>query len=316
MPTRASSPPGPRSWASRPEATSSRRSRSRTLTESRAAAPPGRFVHLVDKLFPLVWVALYALLPVSGSSERFQRTSFDQARDLEALRSVLENGSAAAIADNLIGPAYIATAALIHWVSGLSPGDALTALTRLSYVLAVAGCLVLVRALVRRLASESPAVSLPAQLSFVVLVFVAGTWHWSDIAVESLLRGVSRRRLLSSCDFSRHVRRWQSLRSRASCLSLLALTRSFEFDRGSSQDGAWRSVSSRCCGFADRRCGGLPGFAIGTAAFLATTAAVYAVTGKRNAFLQYRSDRGDDYGVLRPEEIASDSRRSTSLSFP
>ena len=273
------------------------------VTESQAAPPPGRFVDLVDKLFPLVWVALYALLPVTGSSARFQRISFDQVRDLEALRSVLENGSAAAIDDNLIGPAYVATAALIHWVSGLSPGDALTALTRLSYVLAVAGCLVLVRVLVRRLASDSPAVSLPAQLSFVVLVFVAGTWHWSDIAWSHFYAAF----LAVAFYVLRLLPTRTSLAVSALMgvvLSLLALTRSFELIAVLAGWGLGVGL------FALLRIGGKrlwrpAGLAVGTAAFLATTAAVYAVTGKRNAFLLYGSDRGEAYGVLPPEEIAS-----------
>ena len=232
-------------------------------------------------------------------------------RDLEALRSVLENGSAAAIADNLIGPAYIATAALIHWVSGLSPGDALTALTRLSYVLAVAGCLALVRVLVRRLASDSPAVSLPAQISFVVLVFVAGTWHWSDIPWSHfyaaflvvafyLLRLLPTRPALAVSALTGVV------------LALLALTRSFEF---LAVLAGWGLAVGL---FAVLRIRGPSlwrpsGIAMGTAAFLVTAAAVYAVTGKRNAFLLYGSDRGEDYGVLRPEEIAPIPRLDVGL---
>ena len=102
-------------------------------------------------------------------------------RDLEALRSVLEGGSATSVDENLIGPGYIATAALIHWVSGLSPEDSLIALTRLSYPLAVAGSLGSCARSSGASSRSRPLVSLPAQLTFVALVFVAGTWHWSDI---------------------------------------------------------------------------------------------------------------------------------------
>ena len=80
-------------------------------------------VGAVDRYFALVWIGLYALLPVTGASAEAFKTSFDQSRDLEALRSVLADGHADAIAENLIGPAYIATAAVIHTVARLSPED-------------------------------------------------------------------------------------------------------------------------------------------------------------------------------------------------
>ncbi len=46
---------------------------------------------------------------------------FDQRRDLSALQSLLADGRADAIADSVIGPAYIGAAALIHDVLGLEP---------------------------------------------------------------------------------------------------------------------------------------------------------------------------------------------------
>ena len=272
----------------------------RLVTESRAATPPGRALVLVDRFFPLVWVALYALLPVTGSGAEALVSSFDQVRDLEALRSVLEDGSAAAIDDNLIGPAYIATAAVIHWVGRLSPEDSLIALTRISYVLSVAGCLVLVRVLVRRFAAGSPSVSLPAQFSFVLLVFVAGTWHWSDVPWSHfyaaalavafyLLRLVPARHTLALSAVTGVV------------LALLALTRSFEF---MGVVAGWAIAAGL---FAIVRVRGVrtwrpAGLALGAAAFAVTTAAVYAVTGKRNSLLLYTSDEAQIYGDLRPEE--------------
>jgi hypothetical protein len=247
-----------------------------------------------------VWVALYALLPVTGSGVESFETSYDQMRDLGALRSVLENGSASAIDDNLIGPAYIATAAVIHWVSGLSPENSLVALTRVSYVLSIVGCLVLLRVLVQRFVSGSPSVSLPAQFSFVVLVFVAGTWHWSDIPWSHfyaallavafyLLRFVPARHTLVLSALTGVV------------LAMLALARSFEF---MGVVAGWALVAGlfsivRVRGERTWRPAGL---VLGVAAFAVTAAAVYAVTGKRNSFLLYASDEALIYGDLRPEE--------------
>jgi hypothetical protein len=105
-------------------------------------------VGAIDRFFPLVWMGLYLLLPVSGWAGEVFESWFDQRRDLEALRSLLADGRADAIADNVIGPAYIGTAALVHAVTGLDPEDSLVALTRASYALSVAAGLLLVRVLV------------------------------------------------------------------------------------------------------------------------------------------------------------------------
>ena len=119
---------------------------------SSAAVSPraARVLELVDRGFPLFWLLLYLLLPVSGWSGVMFDTWFDQGRDLEALTSVLADGRADAIADNLIGPGYIAAAAAFHWVLGLDARDALVSLNRASYALSIACALVLVRVLVRR----------------------------------------------------------------------------------------------------------------------------------------------------------------------
>ena len=106
---------------------------------------------------------------------------FDQKRDLSTLNAVLAHGRADAIADNGIGPAYIAVAALLHDALGLSPENALVALTRGSYALSVVAGMILVRVLVRRLVATPGLVSLAAQIVFVAFVFAAGTWHWSDV---------------------------------------------------------------------------------------------------------------------------------------
>ena len=94
---------------------------------------------------------------------------------------MVANGRADAIADSVIGPAYIAAAAWIHSILGLSPEDALVALTRgsTSSAAAAAWC--------SRAGGVSSMVVLPAfasigaQLLFLALVFAAGTWHWSDV---------------------------------------------------------------------------------------------------------------------------------------
>ena len=203
------------------------------VTGGAAATPAPRrsgIVAGIDRYFALVWIGLYALLPVTGDGRNALETNFDQSRDLEALRSVLAEGRADAIAENLIGPGYIATAAVLHWVARISPESALVALTRLSYVLAIAICLVLVRVTVRRLvpAPAPAAVSLSAQVGFTMLVFAAGTWHWSDVPWSHFYA------TLLAVGF--YALRFGPARSSTlsfslagGVLALLAVTRSFEF---------------------------------------------------------------------------------------
>ena len=153
----------------------------------------------------------------------------DQKRDLAALRSVIAIGHADAIAHNGIGPAYIAAAAARSTRSvRLSPEDSLVLLTRVSYVLAVALGVVLVRVLLRQLTDAPPMVTIGAQFAFVGLVFAAGTWHWSDVpwshffaaflavAVYALRFAPARLTVLSAA-------------GAGVALALLSLTRSFEF---------------------------------------------------------------------------------------
>jgi len=106
-----------------------------------------RGLDIADRGFPLVWLCLYVLLPTSGWASVMFASWHDQELFLETLRSVLANGRAEAIDDNVVGPAYMALAALVHWVFGLGPQDALVALNRASYALSVASALVLVRVL-------------------------------------------------------------------------------------------------------------------------------------------------------------------------
>ena len=260
---------------------------------------------MLDRYFALVWIGLYALLPVTGAGAEALETSFDQSRDLEALRSVLADGRADAIAENLIGPGYIATAAAIHTVTGLSPENSLIALTRLSYVLAIAVCLILVRVTVRRLIpAQAPAsVSLSAQVAFTALVFAAGTWHWSDIPWSHFYAA------LLAVGF--YALRFGPARSSTlsfslagAVLALLALTRSFEF---MAVVAAWLLAVGVL--FALRvhtpQRPSARKLAFGTGSFLVVLAAVYAVTGKRNSFLLYESGSGEHYGDLLPEEVAA-----------
>jgi hypothetical protein len=164
-----------------------------TQTEKPVASPRvERVLDGVDVGFPLLWLLLYLLLPVSGWSDVMFDSWFDQARDLEALTSVLADGRADAIADSVIGPAYIAAAATLHWVLGLEARDALVALNRASYALSIASALVLVRILVRRFGAAPPLASVAAQLVLVGLVFAAGTTALVGRPVEPLLRGLPR----------------------------------------------------------------------------------------------------------------------------
>ena len=277
------------------------------MTEAAAATPArGRrgVVGAFDRYFALVWIGLYALLPVTGAGAEALRTSFDQSRDLEALRSVLADGHADAIADNLIGPAYIATAAAIHTVARLSPEDSLIVLTRLSYVLAVAVGLILVRVTVRRLTPAPPpaSVSLSAQVAFTALVFAAGTWHWSDVPWSHFYAA------LLAVGF--YALRFGPARSSTlsfslagAVLALLALTRSFEFMAVVAAWALTLGVLAVLRIHAVRR-PALSKLAFGAGAFLVVAGAVYAVTGKRNSFLLYQSGSGENYGDLLPEEVA------------
>ncbi len=278
------------------------------MTDAAADTPAPRrsgIVAAVDRYFALVWVGLYALLPVTGDGRNALETNFDQSRDLEALRSVLADGRADAIAENLIGPGYIATAAALHWVARISPESALVALTRLSYVLAIAICLVLVRVTVRRLVpAPAPAgVSLSAQVVFTMIVFAAGTWHWSDVPWSHFYA------TLLAVGF--YALRFGPARSSTlsfsfagAVLALLAVTRSFEF---MAVVAAWALAVGVLWALRVHAPSRLPvrRLALGAGSFLVVVAAVYAVTGKRGSFLLYQSGTGDLYGDLLPEEVAT-----------
>ena len=274
-----------------------------TEAEKPVAAPRiERVLELVDRGFPLCWLLLYLLLPVSGWSGVMFDTWFDQGRDLEALTSVLADGRADAIADNLIGPGYIAAAAALHWVLGLDARDALVALNRASYALSIAGALVLVRILVRRFGSAPPLASVAAQLVLLGLVFAAGTWHWSDVPWSHFFAAFLAVAL--------YVVRFAPARPTVATaaltgvlLALLALTRSFEL---LALLLAWAIALALLAllRLSGPRRVSLVRLGSGAAAFVATTVAVYAATGKRGFFFLYGNHLDHQSGNVRAAEIA------------
>jgi len=262
----------------------------------------GTLVEVIDRFFPLIWIGLYLLLPVSGWATVMFDSWFDQQRDLEALRSVLADGRADAIADNVIGPAYIAAAALLHSVLGLSPEDSLVALTRGSYALSVAAGMVLVAVVVRRLVAAPSLVSLAAQFVFVALVFSAGTWHWSDVPWSHFFATLLAVTL--------YVVRYAPARTTVAnagaigvLLALLALTRSFEL---AALVAAWGIALLVLAGLrlSAPRTWRVAHLVSGAGAFGVTTAAVYLATGKRDVFLLYGNHLDRQSGNVFTAEIA------------
>lgn len=282
-----------------------------TLVATSRAAPRRSAVAVVDRFFPLVWIGMYLLIPVSGWAGVMFDSWFDQKRDLEALRSVLADGHADAIADNVIGPAYIAVAAVLHDVLGLSPENALVFLTRASYALSVACGALLVGVLMRRLAGAPPIASLGAQFLFVAVIFASGTWHWSDVPWSHFFAAF----LAVALYAVRFVPvRLTPLHAAVAgvVVALLYLTRSFEL---AALVVAWAGVfvllaALRLTGPRSWRAAHLVS---ATAAFIATTAVVYAVTGKRDLFLLYGSYLDRQSGNVGAAEVAETPTFSLSL---
>ncbi len=271
----------------------------------------GGVVTALDRLFPVVWIGVYLLLPVSGWAGEMFDSWFDQRRDLEALRSLVVYGHADAIADSVVGPAYIGSAALLHEVLGLGLEDSLVALTRASYALSVAAALVLVRILVTRIAQAPVIVSLSSQVAFTALVFAAGTWYWSDVPWShffAMLLGVSL-----------FVARFGPARPTAAhaalagmLLALLATTRSFEL---LALVLAWGITA---LGLTALRIPAGPvasarSYLVGLAAFLVTTAAVYGATGKRDVFFLYSNHLDHQSGSVPSADIAETPTFSLAL---
>ena len=280
---------------------------------SRAESSPGtgNLVEQVDRFFFVVWLAIYALLPTSGWASVMFASWFDQKRDLAALRSVISVGHADAIAQNGIGPAYIAAARVIHEILRLSPEDSLVLLTKGSYALSVALGVVLVRVLVRQLMDAPPMVTIGAQFAFVGLVFAAGTWHWSDVpwshffaaflavAVYVVRFAPARLSIVSAVGIG-------------AVLALLSLTRSFEFV---ALVLAWGIVYA---GLSALRLSGprtvrAVHVVSALGAFAATTIVVYGLTGKRGTFLLYGQSLDSQAGNLGGAEVGQTPTFSLAL---
>ncbi|MGH3065408.1 MAG: hypothetical protein ACRDOF_03820 [Gaiellaceae bacterium] len=265
----------------------------------------------IDRFFPLAWIGFYLLLPVSGWASVMFDSWFDQKRDLEALRSVLADGRADAIADSVIGPAYIATAAWLHSVVGLSAEDALVWLTRGSYVLGAAAGMVIVRVAVRRLVATPPMASIAAQLLFVSLVFAAGTWHWSDVPWSHFFAAFLAVSLYALRYAPARVSLAQALVVGA-VLALLALTRSFELV---ALVAAWGIgiVVLAALRLSGPRLWRAQHIVAAFAAFAVTVAAVYLTTGKRDLFFLYSNHLDRQSGNVLSAEVAETPTFSLSL---
>ncbi len=255
----------------------------------RSATRIEAFTAAIDRYFALGWVGFYFLLPTSGWSGVMFRSWYDQRLYLTALRETLSTGHSAAVSDNIVGPAYIATARLVHEVLRLTPQDSLVLVSRMSYVLAIAGGLVLVRVGLRALAGAPPLVTLSGQFAFAGLAFAAGTWHWSDVPWTHFFTAA----LAVAILVARFA--WNSRRAARGALigalvALLFLTRTLRV----------RGVD-RCVGDRSGRC--LPDsrdmryrsprfveVVSGAASFLVVLGAVYAATGKRGLFVLYGSN--------------------------
>ena len=261
-----------------------------------------RGLDVADRGFPLVWLGLYLMIPVSGWADVMFASWHDQKLFLETLRSVLASGHAAAVDDNVVGPAYMALAAMVHWVFGAGPEDALVALNRASYALSVACGLVLVRVLVRRLTQAPPLASLGAQLLLVGLVFAAGTWHWSDVPWSHFVAAFLAV-LLWTARFAPARATTPSAVLTGTVLALLLLTRSFE---AMALVAAWAVTLGllTLLRLSRPRIPRRAHLVSGAAAFLVVAAAVHLITGKRGIFFLYGGNV-DQGGNLLPTESAN-----------
>jgi hypothetical protein len=264
--------------------------------------PVGRLVEVVDRFFFLIWIGFYLLLPVSGWASVMFKSWFDQRLYLSALRSVLAVGHAEAISTNTVGPAYIAAAALLHDVLGSSPEDSLILLSRGGYAFSAACGIVLVRVVVRGLVGAPPLVTIGAQFAFAASVFAAGTWHWSDVPWTHFFAAFLAAAIYA-VRFAPTRLTVASAAATGALLALLSLTRSFEFAAvvvawgvGLVVLAALRLSGSRTLRLGHVLSGGL--------AFVATSAVVYLVTGKRDLFILYGSNLDHLSAHQNAEEIA------------
>ena len=284
------------------------------VNEAVADTPAPRLAGVVaalDRLFPALWIGLYLLLPVSGWAAVMFQSWADQRRDLRALQSLLDTGSADAIASSGIGPAYIGAAALLHEVLRLGPEDSLIVLTRASYALSVAVGLVLVRVLVVRLVQAPPVATLAAQLGFTALLFAAGTWYWSDVPWSHFFA-----MFLAVAWFAARFGPGRPTPVQAAVagavLALLAETRSFELIAlvltwGIAAAGLAALRISPWQEHLLRRA------AVGASAFVATTVAASLATGKHDLFFLYSGRLDRQAGNVTSAEVAQTP--TLSLSF-
>ena len=204
---------------------------------------------------------------------------------------MLDDGSADAIDENLIGPGYIADSGAHPLGDGTEPGGLAH---RAHAAVLRPGGRGLPRARARRscgaTSSAPPSVSLPAQFS-------------SSRSSSSPARGTGRtspgasstRRSSRSLFYVlRLVPRRLALRSpprlQVLVLAMLALTRSFEFMARRRWRGGSSSVCSAILGSAGQSSVAAGRLAVGAARVRGDFAAVYGITGKRNSFLLYGSD--------------------------
>jgi hypothetical protein len=270
-------------------------------------------VSYLDTLFPLAWIGLYLLLPVSGWGYEMFDSWHDQEKFLAALEGVLRDGESDLVSDNVIGPGYVALAAAIHGVTGITPQDSLVVLNRAAYAVSVATALVLVRLLVRRIAVAPSMVSLAAQLGFLAIVFATGTWWWSDVpwthfVATALAVG------LFAVRFAPTRPSFASAAAGGCLIALLAATRSFEM---LALLVAWALSMAALTALrtAPARQWSLPRGAVGAIAFVATTVSVYAVTGKRSPFFLYAGNLDRQSADVLPAEIAETPSLSLGLVF-
>ena len=281
--------------------------------EAVANSPSSRLAGAVaglDRLFPLLWIGLYLILPTSGWAADMFESWFDQRRDLAALQSLLADGRADAIADSVIGPAYIGAAALLHELFGLSAEDSLVALTRASYALSVAAGLVLVRVLVARLTHAPALASLGSQLAFVGLVFAAGTWYWSDVPWSHFFAAFLAVAVYAA-RFGPHRPSVAWAAVAGALLALLAATRSFEL---LALVLAWGivAIAVRVLRLSDRAWS-TRRVSAGIGAFALTTAVVYLATDKHEPFFLYENHLDRQSGSVPAAAVAETPTFSLAL---
>jgi hypothetical protein len=274
------------------------------------APSPERLVRAADRYFPVAWIGLYLLLPVSGWAGEMFESWHDQRKFLEALNAVVLEGSADDLRANILGPAYIGFAAVLHVATGMSPEDSLVNLNRASYALSVAAALLLVRVLVARLVAASPVVSLGSQLVLLALFFAAGTWYWSDVPWSHFFAALLAVGLYAVRFAPSRPGTGQAV-AVGVVVALLAATRTFEL---LAVLLAWGivAVTLRLLDAGSRPVG-VRLYVYGSAAFAVTTALVYAGTGKRELFLLYGDNLGRQSAAVLDAEVAATPTFSFSL---